>query len=171
MIHFDNRSDGGSIPSALNLTAIVEGNKIWELFVVLLAWWGEFRWKQPFRTKFPVFKRSWSRCTLQMKLGSSVKKTQEALIIRIAHKTINNEKFMLLLLVVNSNCYCGHLRIKNEAGLKSKFACFRLHFLMPCGKCLHPLGSLFAKKANNERQVFSIELIASASHLTTVDEA
>lgn len=103
---------------------------------------------------------SWSRCTLQTKLGSSVKKTQEALIIRIAHKTINNEKFMLLLLVVNSNCYCGHLRIKNEAGLKSNFAFSRLHFLM---QCLHPLQSCLQRK--------QLWIDWTASHLTTVDEA
>lgn len=44
----------------------------------------------------------------QMNLGMSVIKTQEALI-KIAHKTVNNTMFMLLLLAVNSNCYCGHL--------------------------------------------------------------
>lgn len=52
--------------------------------------------------------------------GISVKKTQVALIIKIAHKTVNNDIFMLLLLVVNSNCYCGHLRarVKQEESIK-----------------------------------------------------
>lgn len=49
-----------------------------------------------------------------MNLGMSVIKTQEALIIKIAHKTVSNTIFMLLLLVVNSNCYCGHLRRRDD---------------------------------------------------------
>lgn len=155
MIHFDNPSDGSSVPSALNLTAIVGGNKVemFESSSLCFLVVGGVSTKTTLQIEFPSFCRSpvlkrgeVGRCTLQMKLGSSAKRTQEALIIRIAHKTINNEKFMLLLLVVNSNCYCGHLRIKNEAGLKSKFAC--LHFLMLCGKSLHPLGSCCRRLAN-----------------------
>lgn len=55
---------------------------------------------------------------VQMNLGISVRKTQEALIIKIAHKTVNNTIFMLLWLNVNSNCYCGHLRMEKK---KKKF--------------------------------------------------
>lgn len=51
---------------------------------------------------------------VQMNLVNSVRKTQEALIIKIAHKTVSNTIFMLLLLVVNSNCYCGHLRRRDD---------------------------------------------------------
>lgn len=51
---------------------------------------------------------------IQMNLGMSVIKTQEALIIKIAHKTVNNTMFMFLLLDVNSNCYCGHLGMEKK---------------------------------------------------------
>lgn len=37
----------------------------------------------------------------------SVTKTQEALIIKIAHNNVNNK--ILVLLSVNLVCYCGHL--------------------------------------------------------------
>lgn len=45
--------------------------------------------------------------------------TQEALIIKIAHKTVNNKMLMMPLLLlkfpfVNSNCYCGHLKGEKE---------------------------------------------------------
>lgn len=46
----------------------------------------------------------------------SHKKTQEALIIKIAHKIVNNKMLILLLLVVNSNCYCGHLNRERDVG-------------------------------------------------------
>jgi hypothetical protein len=59
------------------------------------------------------------RVWVQMNLDISVKKTQEALIIKIAHKTVNNTIFMLLV-VVNSNCYCGHLRMHRKKEKRKK---------------------------------------------------
>lgn len=57
------------------------------------------------------------RPQIQMILKSLDVETQEALIIKIAHKTVNNKMLMMPLLLlpfVNSNCYCGHLVDEKE---------------------------------------------------------
>lgn len=45
--------------------------------------------------------------------------TQEALIIKIAHKTAINKMPLLLLTLVNSNCYCGHLEGEKKTFFKN----------------------------------------------------
>jgi hypothetical protein len=56
-----------------------------------------------------------------MRLGIFGIKTQEALIIKIAQKTVNNNMPMMpLLALVNSHCYCGHLNGKNEMKKEKK---------------------------------------------------
>lgn len=101
---------------SLTLTAIIMGNKIkiLERIWVMLKCGVLQETFQNFRASAFVLEKQKFKWIWESRWG----KTKEALIIKIAHKTTNNTIFMLLLLVVNSNCYCGHLMMRKVSRKK-----------------------------------------------------